>query len=181
MWDILLANRIATGRPVIYGLAVDDAHHYHSFGPRKVNPGRGWIKVKAKELTAASIIAAMEAGDFYASTGVEFDRIDFDGERLALKIAAEEGVSYTTKFFGTLRGFVASVTMDTDSTGRAVATRYSTEIGLVLKKTEGISPSYRFSGNEWYVRAQVISSRLKDNPQTVGELETAWTQPFQPN
>ena len=56
--------------PIVYGLATDDAHGYHTYGVGKVNPGRGWIMVKAPYLTAEAIVRAIEAGDFYASSGV---------------------------------------------------------------------------------------------------------------
>jgi hypothetical protein len=36
-------------------------------------PGRGWITVRAEDLTTAGIMSAIEKGDFYASTGVELE------------------------------------------------------------------------------------------------------------
>jgi hypothetical protein len=48
MWDILLAERLVKGEVVMYGLAVDDSHEYHEFGSGRVNPGRGWVMVRAK-------------------------------------------------------------------------------------------------------------------------------------
>jgi len=47
----------------------------------------------------------------------------------------------------------------------------------VLAEVEGPTPSYTFTGDELYVRARVVSSRLKENPYHEGEYETAWTQP----
>ena len=71
MWDIALSLRLGKFElPVLYGLATDDAHGYHAFGVGKVNPGRGWICVRAPYLSAEAIVQGMEAGDFYASTGV---------------------------------------------------------------------------------------------------------------
>ncbi|HEX6510700.1 MAG TPA: CehA/McbA family metallohydrolase [Chloroflexota bacterium] len=64
-WDRLLT----LGRRVCV-LATDDAHHYHTFAPLQCNPGRGWIHVQADDRTPASILEAMHAGRFYASTGV---------------------------------------------------------------------------------------------------------------
>ena len=79
IWD----NVLTTGHP-IWGVAVDDTHHYQDFTPFLYNPGRGWIVVRAEELTQEAIVGAMEKGDFYASTGVMLDelgsrwRLDFD-------------------------------------------------------------------------------------------------------
>ena len=52
--------------------------------------------------------------------------------------------------------------------------------GAVRVRAEVAGPvaEYRLSGDEMYVRAKVISSKLKENPYREGEVETAWTQPF---
>src|SRR5216117_1668419 len=67
LWDIELAfrrSRLQLGP--LYGLAVDDSHNYHVFARSNSNPGRGWIMVRSAQLRADALIAAMEAGDFYA-------------------------------------------------------------------------------------------------------------------
>jgi hypothetical protein len=57
MWDILLALRLGKHKlPIVFGMATDDAHGYHAYGVGKVNPGRGWIMVKAPYLTAEAIV-----------------------------------------------------------------------------------------------------------------------------
>ncbi len=71
-WDDLLA----AGRR-LWGLAVDDAHWRH--GDR--DAGLGWIWVKAAELTSPAILAALEQGDFYASTGPEIHDFGLMGGR----------------------------------------------------------------------------------------------------
>jgi hypothetical protein len=102
IWDILLTRRLAELRlDPIWGTAVDDAHAYHSFNPKASNPGRGWIMVRAPELSAAALIAAMERGDFYASTGVELTEVRRGPRELGLEIKAEPGVTYLTRFIGT--------------------------------------------------------------------------------
>ena len=55
--------------------------------------------------------------------------------------------------------------------------RYSEAIGEVLATVSGGAPSYTFRGDELYVRAKVVSSKLKDNPYKEGEFEAAWVQP----
>lgn len=47
----------------------------------------------------------------------------------------------------------------------------------VLAEAVGSAPSYVFSGDEIYVRAKVISTRLKENPNREGEYQAAWVQP----
>ena len=67
MWDILMTRRLAEfNLPILYGLAVDDGHNYHDLPTRGADPGRGWVHVLAKELTAAALIEALEAGRFYS-------------------------------------------------------------------------------------------------------------------
>src|SRR5262249_43365330 len=80
IWDIVLALRLGKHRlPVVYGLATDDAHVYHSFGVGKVNPGRGSPMLQAPYLSAAAVVRALEAGDFYASSGVTLTDVRKDG------------------------------------------------------------------------------------------------------
>lgn len=161
MWDIVLAARFTTGGEPLYGLAVDDAHHYHGMDPSLANPGRGWIMARADTLTPEAIIAALEAGDFYASTGVTLRDIKRDPGRLELSIAAEAGVQYVTEFVGS-----------TPAVGSELAS-----VGVVLASVAGTNPSYEFDGDEIYVRARVVSSKPKSNPNRPDETERAWTQP----
>ncbi|NJW55442.1 histidinol-phosphatase, partial [Salinimicrobium sp. CDJ15-91] len=41
MWDEVNIAYIQAGKPLLYGLATDDSHHYHKFGSRYSNAGRG--------------------------------------------------------------------------------------------------------------------------------------------
>src|ERR1041384_4605923 len=70
MWDDINVAYLDKGKPLLFGLATDDSHNYHLFGPQNANSGRGWVMVRAKELTPAALITALETGDFYSSTGV---------------------------------------------------------------------------------------------------------------
>ncbi|HEV2131728.1 MAG TPA: endonuclease/exonuclease/phosphatase family protein, partial [Longimicrobiaceae bacterium] len=178
IWDIVLAERLSRGGEVLYGLATDDAHDYHRWGSEHRNPGRGWVMVRAPELTPEALIAALEAGDFYASTGVELEDVRREGDRLSLRIRPEPGVTYTTRFIGTRRGYDPRSEPRQDSAGTALTSRYSEEIGEVLAEVEGTSPNYQLAGDELYVRARVVSSKAKENPPTPGEVEVAWTQPW---
>ena len=94
---------VLDGEP-LYGLATDDAHNYHQEGATAA-PGRGWVMVRAKELTPSAITQAMIDGNFYASSGVILRDVSTDGKSLTVSIRAEEGVTYTTRFIGTrMRG-----------------------------------------------------------------------------
>lgn len=179
LWDIVLTERLARGGDPLYGLATDDAHNYHEYQPDRANPGRGWVMVRATALTPESLIAALEAGDFYATTGVEIDDASRQDQTLTLQIRPEEGVTYTTRFIGTRRGYTPAQEIAAGTDHAAVTRLYSDEVGEVLAEVEGVTPSYTFTGDELYVRAKVISSRLKDN-EPDGEYETAWTQPVIP-
>ena len=179
MWDIILTERLAHGQDILYGVAVDDAHSYHEMTSDVPNPGRGWVMVRAADLTPDALIAAMEAGDFYGSSGVTLLDIQLDETTLRLEIEPEEGVTYTTAFIGTRQGYDPSSEpiAAADLNAASVTRRYSDDIGVVLAEVEGTSPSYTFSGDEIYVRARVISSKIKANPYRQGEYETAWVQP----
>ena len=181
MWDIILTWRLAeAGGQIIYGLAVDDAHQYHEFEWTKNNPGRGWVMVKADQLTPESIIEAMEDGQFYASTGVELREIKWDDSQISIEIDPESGVEYLTQFIGTRLGYDhrCEPYRDEDDNPLPVTLRYSEEVGEVLAEVRGESAIYPLTGDEIYVRAKIISSKLLENPSEDSEKEVAWTQPI---
>ncbi len=158
LWDRVQVAYLQAGKPLLYGLAVDDAHNYHVFGEKQSNPGRGWVEVRAKSLSPEDLIDAMEAGDFYASTGVMLEELDFNGDRLSLSVKAEEGVSYTIRFFGTKKS-------DPEAAG------------ILLQEMAGTKASYDLTADDLYVRAKVTSSKSKENPYRPGDMEEAWIQP----
>jgi hypothetical protein len=180
VWDIALAQRLASGGEILYGLATDDGHAYHEFNPKKSNPGRGWVMVRADALTPEKLIAALEAGDFYASSGVTLKDVRAEGAKhLTVEIAGEVGVDYTIRFIGTRRGYDGRSEPVKNSNGDVlrVTRRYSGDIGKVLQETKGTTARYTFQGDELYVRAHITSTQRKENPYVEGEFEQAWTQP----
>jgi len=156
MWDHVLALRLGKlGGEVLYGLGTDDAHEY--FKDQAVsNPGRGWVMVRAEKLDADEITRALLAGDFYASSGVTLEDVSSDRESLSIRVAADAGLTYTTRFIGT---------------------RVGGKVGELLQETAGDRATYRFKGDELYVRAIVVSSRRPVNPYHKNDFETAWVQP----
>ena len=180
IWDIVLTRRFSSGGGPLYGVGTDDTHDYHGTGPGMRNAGRGWIAVRASRLNADTLMEAMQRGDFYASSGVELADVRRAANRLSLAIVGRPGVTYTTQFIGTRRGWDTTTVAVHDSTGRAVTRRYSADVGAVLAEVPGTSPSYTMRGDELYIRARVVSSQRKPNASYTGELEMAWTQPVRP-
>ena len=183
VWDIVLTWRLARlGLPPVFGLGVDDSHHYHIGGMTNSTPGRGWIQVRAPRLSPESIIAALEAGDFYASSGVTLKDIRRTEKRLEIDIAGETGVTYRTQFIGTRRGFDArhEPVLAKSGTPLRVTHRYSDEVGAVLAEVEGATAIYEMKGDELYVRAKIVSTKAKAVPTRTGETEAAWIQPVLP-
>ena len=128
VWDVLLSSGLT-----IYGIAVDDAHHFKRPEDREASrPGRGWVVVRAPTLTAPALLAAMERGDFYASTGVELKDIRATAGDLTIEVRLRGDTAHTTEFIG--------------------------RDGRVLE-VSGANPAvYRFRGDELYVRARVTDS-----------------------
>jgi hypothetical protein len=182
MWDIVLAKRLGERKVApIMGVATDDAHQYTSWGVGQVNPGRGWVMVRAPRLTPDSIASSMKRGDFYNSTGVTLQRLEMSGGVIDLEVLAEPGVTYTVEFVGTLRGVpldgVAAKSAEPGAPGRQ-SQEYSAEIGKVLRRIEGPVARFVATGDEMYVRARVVSSKPHSNPYAEGDREMAWTQPL---
>ncbi len=180
MWDIVLAKRLTEpGAEILYGVATDDAHNYHKYDTRAANPGQAWIVVRAGRLTPESIIQAMNAGDFYGSTGVTLKDVAFGGKTLTVEVAPEPEVTYTIRFIGTRRGYDPAGREVTNAEGKTIRTTriYSPEIGAVLAESQGTTADYTLRGDELYVRAKVISSRKNEKSHVPDEYESAWVQP----
>jgi len=156
MWDLINMAYIKNNKPIMYGLATDDSHHYHTKGHTWSNAGRGWIMVRTDSLNPKSIIKAMETGDFYASTGVELEAIAFDHNVLSVEIKEEPGVTYTITFKGCKKG------------------KSSPEEFEVV---EGTKASFKLTNEVLFVRCKITSSKLQDNHIEDLIYETAWTQP----
>jgi hypothetical protein len=157
MWDIVLTERIRQDKDIMYGLATDDSHHYHSMQQGRANPGRGWIYVKAEALEAGALINAMEQGDFYASSGVKVADYESTDSEYSVEIKGIYSEDHIIEFIGTLKG--------------------AEKVGTILQSTKASKATYQFSGDELYVRVRITSPVLKHNPNYEGEFERAWLQP----
>lgn len=191
VWDIILTRRLAElNLPVVYGIATDDSHHYHSATYGRNNPGQGWVMVNAKELTSKHLIAAMESGDFYASTGVILNSVKRDKNSYAIEIKPEPGIEYMTQFIGTRKGYATTNEPIRAASGTPlrVTHKYSDDIGQLLEISTGTKAVYQLRGDEIYVRAKVYSTRKRfphetseGKKKTAGSMEefaSAWCQPF---
>lgn len=128
VWDGLLSG----GRRM-YGIAVDDAHTFQGeFTAELANPGRGWVVVRSAALETRALVNALEAGDFYASTGVMLDSLSNTATTLSIRIRQKTNYKYTTQFIG--------------ADGRVLATDRT------------LAPRYTLRGSERYVRAKIVES-----------------------
>ncbi|MBI5473296.1 MAG: PHP domain-containing protein [Ignavibacteriae bacterium] len=128
VWDMLL-----TRGKRIYGIAVDDAHHFkEEFAPDRSNPGRGWVVVRSRTLAPQEILSRMEAGQFYASTGVVLDDVIVTPTTVEIRIRKKGDFKFTTEFIG--------------------------DGGKVLLRTGANPAIYTLGGSPTYVRARVMDS-----------------------
>ncbi len=128
VWDAILSSG-----QLVFGIAVDDAHTFKQPWDRNAaRPGQGWVVVRAERLAPASILAALERGDFYASTGVELSDYQVSDAGMTLTIKEDGWSKYRVQFIG--RG------------------------GRLLYETVANPATYRFRGAEGYVRARVLDS-----------------------
>ena len=189
-FDILTTLRLKKGWDPVYGTASDDVHNYApDRKPTDVNkcyPRQGWVVVRAKELSNTALIEALNQGDFYSSTGVTLEKLDFNPstKTLSVKVKPEAGVTYTIRFNGSPRD-VNIVPQDTEEEIQLKSAKkkrnvrvYEKRLGQVLQAVEGTEASYTLKDTDLYVRATITSSKKARPPESYEpEFETAWTQP----
>ena len=146
MWDQLLSAGLR-----VFGVAVDDAHNFRQeFTLDRANPGRGWVVVRAPSLTREHIVAALNAGEFYASSGVELKNIVSTSDALSVEIQTASPIQATKRYRVVFIG----------RNGRELAT------------SQQNPAQYTFNGDEGYVRARIEDSgglRAWTQPVFVGQ------------
>lgn len=137
LWDAVLSSGKA-----VYGVADDDSHYFKRIGdPAAPTPGQGWIYVRAADLSPSSILEALRSGNFYASTGVELLDYQADEKQITVSVKGLANSKYNVRFIG--------------------------KNGRILADVPSTTATYKFNGDEGYVRAKIVESNGK----------TAWTQP----
>ena len=127
-WDAILSSGV-----LLYGIAVDDAHTFKDPGnPDVAGPGRGWVVVRSPSLEARAILGALEAGDFYASTGVELADYRTTPTSMTVTVNKTTYSKYRVQFIG--------------------------KSGEILHEAVDSPAEYTFRGDEGYVRARVVES-----------------------
>ena len=124
LWDQILS---ASNGRLAYGVAADDNHYTFS------QAFKGWIVVRANALTKDNILAAMRAGDFYASTGIVMNDYVIDYAAKTITIDSQNGNTIT--FIG--------------------------NNGSILKTVSGALGVYQVTGSEKYVRAKITNTAGK--------------------
>ena len=157
MWDLINIHYYREGKPLMFGVATDDSHRYHSFSSKDSNSGRGWVMVNAKKLTTENLILAMEKGDFYASTGIHLKKFYTDDNQIEIVVDPEVGASYEIIFMGYKKG---------------------AEEVIELKKVQGTYATYNYQNEDIFVRVRINSDVKKINPIFDNETKKAWTQPL---
>ena len=189
-WDFILAHRLDRGEGIIYGTGVDDAH-YADLARRHVSGGigTGFVVVDCgNDFSYNGIAKAMLKGDFYSSSGVMLQEVEFDKETktLSLKVQPKEGANYKIRFVTTKKDFDRTIQKafykgNTPPFDREV-TVIPESIGVTVKEVEGTSASYTMQEDELYIRAIIYSDipgRIHPPvPPAYPEMEQAWTQPF---
>ena len=159
MWDLINIAYINNNQPLMYGLATDDSHQYHVKGSQWSNAGRGWIMVQADSLDPASLIEAMEAGRFYASTGVELKEFRQKNNSLYVEAEREDGITYRISFIGCRKGNAEPE---------------------IFTSVDDYRAGFDLTDDILFVRCKITSSKLHKNPIEDLLYETAWTQPVSP-
>jgi hypothetical protein len=157
MWDLINVHYYNNKKPLMFGIATDDSHNYHQQSTSLSNTGRGWVMVNTKNLETNNIIAQMEAGNFYSSSGVYLKSLVSDNKGVSIEIDPEPNIEYGIHFIGYKKG--------DDNT-------------KLLKSVDGIKAKYMFEKDDVFVRIKIVSTALMPNPYTDGETKKAWTQPL---
>lgn len=128
LWDAALGQGAR-----VWGVATDDSHHYDDAaavlarGEEAYVGDRGFVMVRA-ERSEAAIRAAIERGEFYASSGVILESLTRSAGTLALRVAGVHEI----RFIG--------------------------EGGRELGRERGVAASYTLRPGDRYVRAVVTAA-----------------------
>lgn len=174
-WDVVNAWRASHDQQLMLGMGSDDRHSYAD------SAAKAWTVVRAEKLETACLLDAVRQGDFYASNGLDFDEIQFDGQTLSVRINVQEEGKYKIFFIGTKKDYDPSFKTIRVKAGKKNPARnidlYSDSIGTIFKTVEGTEGSYTLKPEDLYVRAKIVkvSKDIKDDWKSA---PAAWSQPY---
>lgn len=139
MWDSLLSSGLR-----VWATMTDDAHCNYIGNV----PGGRFVSVRVKTVSVPDILAALDRGDFYTSSGVELSDVSFEDNVLSISVRSKPNVTYTVQFIG--KGC------------------------RVLSKTNGATAQYQLTNDAdaGYVRAKVTC-----NDGTMAYTQPVWPLP----
>ncbi|MCM8531035.1 MAG: CehA/McbA family metallohydrolase [Lentisphaeraceae bacterium] len=163
-WDRLLSKGHKT-----YGVASDNAYIFQKQQAQALNPGRGWIMVKAKELTSQNIASAMKSGNFYSSTGVHLKDYRIHNNKMIVNVdinktkseMAQNILREGKKSPGKSSGFLIELIGHN---------------GKLLKSIRSSRAEFKLIYSSPYYRVKV--TYFQNHPKHGHEAFYAWTQPY---
>ena len=162
LWDELLTKGMK-----IFGVSSDDAHHFAKIDTMYSNPGRGWVMVRAAQLTSEAITDAMKSGDFYSSNGVILGSCSVADETYQVAVDQQKTMNE-----------LASATLF----GRRVSQKengffieFIGPNGEILSAVNSTEADFPVTDAYAYIRPKVIYRRK--HPQRGMEEFYAWGQP----
>jgi hypothetical protein len=163
MWDDLLTDGM-----VIYGVSSDDMHELKHVDRSRSNPGRGWVMVRAPELTPDAITDALDRGDFYATSGVMLSAVELTEK--AYRVSIDE--TATSAEIAKPEAIGELLSPGTEKPGYRI--EFVGPGGATLASADGPDATYPRDPGVAYFRARITLVR-----EAHGELRRfrAWTQP----
>jgi hypothetical protein len=112
-------NGLLTAGQTWHGIASDDAHDFAGeFWGYKSLPGQAFIVVNCEKLEQQQILAALEAGHFYSSTGIMLETLEMSDSTVQLEIQAQHHYTYTSELLA--------------PNGEVLATQFGTKVEFHL-------------------------------------------------
>ena len=173
-WDDLLTH----GKRV-WGIATDDSH----FARRC---GKGWIMVKSPARSKENILAALEKGCFYASTGPEIFDFYLDGEEARVTCSAVVSINFMSDRWNGLSMHLepGQTSIEAISPAKNIGWKGGMYLRTLSNDRQAIEAVYRLGtrsdlGWEKYVRVECIDEsgrRAWTNPLFLGEKSESKTR-----
>lgn len=130
----------------LWGFANDDAHNGNL--DHFAGPASAWNMVWARELTKDAVMDSLRNGAFYASCGIEVDRVEITAERLTVR--------------------------SPNATHIAVIG----DGGQTLLEVEGGTLTYELTGRESWVRVKLWNDTICYPEEDARYVQQAWLQPI---